>query len=318
MKNDYALMIGNGVNLLTKGHVSWDSLLQKLIDLTKGEVELTDIKKSRFPLLYEEVLLNLLEQGWSEKKVLEEFTYIIENLRYNEMHRQIVSIGAKNIITTNYDFCLEKALGKTIPKSKGKAQKPLKVNYDINGIRFWHIHGDVNRKERIVLGYHEYGNSIQQMDEYFYDEFKRIKMDKRASGTKERDELVIKSLIKRHPEEVVKNIVEVMFTKDVYILGLGMEVQEMDLWWLINKRARYSKLVTNKIVYYTEKKDTEDYLDKINLLKTMNVDVVEFELDNNDYMTIYKKSIEDIKFKIGTNTIKHKEIHEYIVSKNIL
>ena len=45
---------------------------------------------------------------------------------------------------------------------------------------------------------------------------------------------------------------ELMFRTNVYIVGFGMGFSEIDIWWLLNKRARMiqeDKCISNTITY---------------------------------------------------------------------
>lgn len=56
--------------------------------------------------------------------------------------------------------------------------------------------------------------------------------------------------------------VELFFNTNVYIAGFGMSFSEIDIWWLLNKRARFMlkiPQITNEITYlYDTNYDKED------------------------------------------------------------
>ncbi|MCJ8326248.1 MAG: hypothetical protein MJK08_04015 [Campylobacterales bacterium] len=104
------------------------------------------------------------------------------------------------------------------------------------------------------------------------------------------------------------------FNTDIHILGFGLDYSEIDLWWILNKRARLGRTqkLKNKIFFYTKKltyqecdklttKEKEkckqkikENDEKINLLKSFNVLVEEFNVKN--YAELYKETIQKIKF----------------------
>jgi hypothetical protein len=71
--------------------------------------------------------------------------------------------------------------------------------------------------------------------------------------------------------------VELFFMNHVHIVGFSMDYSEIDLWWILNKRARIMKApekglsLNNEVTYYTTEIDSP----KRHLLEAMNVEVVE-------------------------------------------
>jgi hypothetical protein len=88
--------------------------------------------------------------------------------------------------------------------------------------------------------------------------------------------------------------IDLFFSTNVHIIGLSLDYSETDLWWLLNKRARFSadSLVSNKVYFYTNQITNE----KADLLKSFNVIVVNLQLVNGDYKKMYSTAIAKMNF----------------------
>jgi len=86
--------------------------------------------------------------------------------------------------------------------------------------------------------------------------------------------------------------VDLFFSSNVHIIGFSLDYSETDIWWLLNKRARFAadKLVKNKIFFYTDTIDEE----KHGLLKSFGVSVVITPIEGDDYKGMYKSAIENM------------------------
>jgi nicotinamide riboside kinase len=92
--------------------------------------------------------------------------------------------------------------------------------------------------------------------------------------------------------------VDLFFSTNVHIVGLSLDYCETDLWWVLNKRARFvaDGLVSNKIYFHTNQMDEE----KMGLLRSFNIDVVITEVVKDDYKGMYESSIKKIQSKAGS------------------
>ena len=101
----------------------------------------------------------------------------------------------------------------------------------------------------------------------------------------------------------MKNWIDAFIMGDVYILGLGLDFSETDLWWLLNRKFN-EKANHGKVYFYEPAKKSQK--EKILLLKVFGVDVIDlgFKTENKDgkeeidYVDFYKKAISDIKEKL--------------------
>ena len=106
-----------------------------------------------------------------------------------------------------------------------------------------------------------------------------------------------------------KTWMDTFFFSDVHIIGLGLDFQEIDLWWLLNKRYRYIKtahtfpskyrdLSINNHIYYYGKVSQEVKA----VLEAYGVHT-EYANDSqdsvNDWTKFYENLIAKIKEKIN-------------------
>lgn len=270
---DIALLIGNGVNSISKG-VLWGELLNELISkFGNNEINNNDRNKP-FPLFYEEIFLlalrsNKIKKEYEIKKFIAEK---VSEIQPNPVHQMIWDLKPAHVMTVNYEFLLE---GTEDCRNIGIIQETLYSifrKFEINGTTYWHLHGDCNHPMSINLGYEHYCGQLQQMRNYV------------ASGThytskKLEQKPLIRRLGTKGQLKSIQSWIDLFFTKDIHIIGMTMDFVEMDIWWLLSYRTRqmsYRKkaAIKNKIFYYIP----EEYLKlasfKITLLEANGVKVV--------------------------------------------
>lgn len=117
------LLLGNGLNRLPyeagKG-ISWNDLLESLInEFSKGNIQNNDESSKPFPLLYEEILSYAINQrkkeseNEEEKEIKEHIATKIREIIPNDSHKLLKKCRFSNILTTNYDYLIEQAIGET-------------------------------------------------------------------------------------------------------------------------------------------------------------------------------------------------------------
>ena len=163
------LLIGNGINNINNKE-SWENLLESITKKCKVSRTVGINSDKPFPLLYEEIYLR--SNGIPELSLKKFIANEVQNIQENEIHKLIRDIGFKDIITTNYEYTLQginESMTKIVIKNKGKIRESkysIFRHNEINGTRFWHIHGECNVPGSITLGYEHYGGQLQQMRNY--------------------------------------------------------------------------------------------------------------------------------------------------------
>ena len=109
MRKEAVLLVGNGINRLSQDY-SWENLLEDLIAYIGKKHTIQFKKEKPFTLLYEEIYLRARKyRGKNEIKLKEKITELMGNLKVNEFHTKFLNLGVKHILTTNYDYNLERS-----------------------------------------------------------------------------------------------------------------------------------------------------------------------------------------------------------------
>jgi hypothetical protein len=286
----FSLLVGNGINNLVPNN-SWQDLLEDMVRFCEVEGLINHRSTKPFPLLYEEIFLKSLQM--SRRKENELKTFIarkVAQIEPNALHERIREFAIDDIITTNYEFSLE---GQVPVKNKGVIEEKVYSvfrHYEVNSIRYWHIHGDCRVPNSINLGFEHYGGQLQQMRNYV------------VSGTHyERVGLTKHPFIKRlkAKESMGLSWIDLFFTTDIYIVGLSLDFVETDLWWLLTYRARqlYYRSrpdITNKIVYFLPREYKEAALVKLDFLAANGVQVVD-SIPGTDTLQYYHQVLDYIE-----------------------
>lgn len=226
-------------------------------------------------------------------------------MKPNVLHTSIMTSKARHIMTTNYDYCFEKSICdkfsdvQSSNPSTGERSHSLHRKYPLGDKTVWHIHGegdDVKIKETkssypfqsIMIGFQQYARYLYKIQEY-------------CSGMKGKFPAISSKVIE--PEEYSKNIlswVDVFFTHDIVILGLGFDFSEFHLWWLLTYRRKMQLInsrISNSIKYYyadnpnpPEPKDVRHDLNaaKHDMLKALGVECISFIVKEDiDYFDGY-------------------------------
>ncbi|MGA8146168.1 MAG: SIR2 family protein [Gallionellaceae bacterium] len=294
--NKNALLIGNDINSLSPGY-DWAQLLKDLVKDVGAKNKINDLRE-QFPLFYEEICIYAETHGTKSENDIKRFIgNKVQGLRPNKIHTDLLNLGIKEVLTTNYEFTLEQALKKTPPKLKNEGRVSetrysIFRHYKAKNVRFWHIHGDAHTPNSIALGYEHYSGYLQAMRNYV------------VSGTGDsykdfRPDPITKKLRSNNPNEI-ESWLDVFFTHDVHIVGLGLDFVEIHLWWLLTFRARAaikrSELnIQNKIYYYCPKQREDLDRTKLRFLRANNVLVQACDRPNEDKSIYYKNVIRKIK-----------------------
>ncbi|MHB0966568.1 MAG: SIR2 family protein [Bellilinea sp.] len=259
---EQVLLLGNGINDLTNNY-NWSNLINALadhLDLPRPKSE----NPLSFPLLYEKLYLaNLKKMKIPENELKSFIVEQIKNLKPNEAHNRINDLGFSEIMTTNYDYVIENSLGFDKFDNAGVVKESTYSVFRClknEKTKVWHLHGEINSPNTILLGYEQYSGQLQHIRNYA------------VSGTKkEYKSFQSPSLVSQIKRGEVKNNswLDSFLTKDIHIVGLSLEYAESDLWWLITFRARKkleNKLkIMNTIIYYYPQEYEEKIAEKLEM-----------------------------------------------------
>ena len=274
------LLIGNGINNVHSNY-EWTDLLKNLISYIQPKKEIK-LNNKPFPLLYEEICLEAIRNKDLTEQELKNFiAKEVLLLEPNEIHKKILDLNIRNILTTNYDFTFEKLLINDVTRlnNAGRVKETtfnLFRQYSLDGYTFWHIHGDANSPQAITLGYEQYSGYLQHMRNYAVT----------GTGTsyKTRFDSILKQLklgVKLNNDSWLN----FFFTSNVYILGLTLDFIEIHLWWLLTFRQRTiiksEYQLANNIFYFYPEDLHEKIVDKLELFKVVGVDPIPISNGNN-------------------------------------
>lgn len=278
------LLVGNGINRLSKDY-SWENLLDELIIDIGKENAIEHRKTKPLTLLYEEIFFRSRKYlDKDEIGLKKKISDLVNKLKRNEFHKKFLNLGTTHILTTNYDYNLEKSAYGSVENGKSVNVSPeRKYNLfrrrQINNQYIWHIHGEAEIPNSITLGHEHYSGYLQKMRNHLTD--------------------------KNHERN---SWVDLFIESDVHIVGLSLDYTEIDLWWLIIYKER-EKLKHNgknydyigKTVFHHFSRPTDSERDdgaklaKLSLLKSYGVEIKEELVKEEEYDKAYNKFIENFQ-----------------------
>lgn len=295
------LFLGNGFSrTVFQDMPSWGDLFDGVNKSTDNYTilyeisRLSDRNRGRDETAVKEDLIQRIKATFSEKSIrrdirgLEEFGVLLQ--------RNNIS----NIITTNYDNGIECILynkcgyrewtQKSMTPERVYSIRTYKILYNDDtghSVKLWKIHGDFERIKSVTLGYDQYCGALSRLINY-------VKGNYKSSQSENRIECKV-AMKEKCLNQNFDNIswVELFFRTNLYIVGFGLEFSEIDIWWLINKRARYMLEVpalNNTITYvYNEQYENEEKKPAIfSSLRAFDVRLKPVNADANYISNIFK------------------------------
>lgn len=284
------LFLGNGL-LRACGGQSWDALLQTM---TKRS-DLPSSLASSMPLRAILITGNQVQASLKSNPLLYG-TPLPEDK--NQPVRDLLAGGFDHILTTNYSYELEAAaqpdallvksrlpgMMKNVSPSGRADSKYLLSTYNefsYQGVlnRIWHIHGEARKPGSIVIDHNAYAMLLGRYIEHM-----------KQAGHK-----YIRAA-ESHSEFPMYSWLDAFITGDVYFLGFGLDYSEIDIWWLMERKAREQANV-GKIHYFDI--GTVGFNEKQELLKALGCQVhncgfVDRYGAKIDYLEFYKAAIQEI------------------------
>lgn len=166
-----------------------------------------------------------------------------------------------DILTTNYDGLVEYLLlsqnAKFISQNNSEKIYSIRRNYvyEYNKklITLWKVHGDAVAPKSVMLGLDHYCGAIGKMDDFIKHGRLGGKMTDNPMKMK------FSNKTKSDEKEIApfqfQTWVNLFFAATVYFIGFGLDFSETDIWWLLNKRARFKEKleISNEIFFYAPK-----------------------------------------------------------------
>lgn len=288
-KNERYLFLGNSINQLHNGAMTWKGLLEKVKNEAKIVIDLDDRKSNT--LLFEEMAFAIENgKGPIEDNIHQLKVMLAKNAIDLEPHQQIIDLvncgHYQHYMTTNYDYCIEKCMVSGYNGINGKANKRPKYSmnrYNLVGkSKVWHLHGECNNgyngsiasypEASILIGFEHYSDYLEKVH--------RMVKDDTGKGL---GELM---------DKAKENWVHLFFSRDIDIMGFGMDYAENHLWFLLNFRARLLRKrasIRNSIRWIIPEFGKEKNRDKIQILTALDVKVIYVKAAPGDYEGFYKE-----------------------------
>ena len=291
-----ALLIGNGLNRCYEQKnpgISWYALLQDFAKTNGVEF----VPDNPFPLEFE-CLVNAICEKSKDSTEQKLFEVIISKAKSaiaekvadlnpvpDSLHHRFMRLPISEILTTNYDYVLERAWSPNVeirPDAEAKNNRndkiPIETKYSlyrkasIDGKNFYHIHGEAKKAETLCLGFKHYTRTAGKMSDLVRFQKFQEKLEK--------------------GEPLNSNTwLDLMFTHDIHIVGLALDSCEIDLWWLLTYRAfvyhmnpEIRKHITNTITLY----DTSPNASKQSLFGRLLVEYIPVTVVDNNFTAAYE------------------------------
>lgn len=289
------LVLGNGFSRsIFKGMPSWEHIFKEFESAIKN-----------YTILYEVSLLKGKKR--TDNEVKQELVHEIKTshtlekidrnvLDLDKFGEHLVQNNVYNIITTNYDKGIELILcdicGYEEIEPDGLVKEEIYsirtfkeyINRKSNHhLKLWKIHGDIDRIKSITFGFDQYCGSLSKLSEYIKGNYKSDKGPvcevpmKQKCETQQFDNL---------------SWAELFFNSNIYIVGLGLDFSEIDIWWLLNKHIRIKREapeVQNSIYYiFNNQYDNKDEKKEIfEALEAFQVECQGIDSDENYIKNIF-------------------------------
>lgn len=264
-----SLLIGNGVNRLS-GAGSWRDVLAGLAEFVqKRDVIMRDIDVKPFTLVFEEVFMRAARaRHLEELQLKKEAARLVGEMPSAEPHSRIMGLGTRHVLTTNYDYNLEKGTGlKHTDANFRKEQKYSLFRRCQTGAQFvWHIHGEINAPASLALGHDHYSGSLHHIRDYLVT---------RSTRANRKKSPFIRGFVNFDGASDTYSWLDVFLRDNVHIFGFSMDYTEIELWWLLSfkERFRLQRHQVGRTLFYA-KEGNQRERPKLAILESFGVEVV--------------------------------------------
>lgn len=288
------LLLGNGISR-TYNAKSWDTIIKDCISKYSASCSFEEIKNMPANMQIVVATNNNVDK---ELACIQKSLIKVISEEEKSLIRVLDSLKIADVLTTNYDYNIEQAFGckcssysfqqirrwtKEVTDKEGAFNlfQYSKIEESDHVKRIWHIHGDICRKNSMVMGHYYYGKLLYQLQNHLQSSIQTVKTNnsKRISFKP-------------------TSWVDYFMVGNVYILGLNMYLTETDLWWLLECKKR--NFPDTKVVFYqAEQKKNCNIEMMMNLLDNVEI-IYDIPLLNENYEQFYKDIIFDINTRIST------------------
>lgn len=315
---DDCILFGNGFNRLNSNNPSWTDLLKESSKF--GEL-ITDVPPTS---QYESAYLQFAQKQIKDSSVTREFDFKqqmanrLREIQSSELTVQLRDCGVRLFLTPNFDYAFYNC-GDNDPQfvARDNSEKVYSIHrwheYNINGqnIVVYPYHGEIQYPQTIELGYDHYCGAIGKIDSYIKGHYTFNSLSKNPIPSISK-RLKDKSLCQlgdfsSNSRQVFPNIlswIDAFFFTNLHIIGFGLDFAEIDVWWILNRRARLliDGKISNDIYYYHTGPNTDaGTISKLQLLEEYGVrvsrvdDIPKNDSGEIDYAAIYTTQMNNLK-----------------------
>ena len=324
------LLLGNGICRAYNG-VSWNGLLDEIKDKDRFPHE---AYRYVMPMPLKAAMLTGNCLGARMRDLVKENregdsgygwnSFVSTTPEMQDSIKRLADLGFDYILTTNYSYEIEASLlpEGSITRTRilslmdycevDNAQTHFLINTfnTVDGLPVWHVHGEARKPDSMIIGSFYYGKLLRRC-------IARLEGASEAKTAGKAAEF--KKNIKDGNAQKIGSWIDAFVLGDVYILGLGLDLSEADLWWLIEYKSNNADLC-GKTVFYDPAKDqnglclvddhlkcekTSEYICSRScqdlLLDVHSVDKKDLGVTikgHDDYKVFYEKAIADLKDSI--------------------
>jgi len=168
-KNNCILLLGNGVNL-TNHQKDCAGMLKSIEGSTKQPIVTKD-NPEPFSMMFDSLLFEKRRFGFEKNKLYKtKLAHHCKKMPTGKAHQDVLNLGYRCILTTNYDHGLQKAwlsdgLIENSPVRESKFN--LFRRYFLDGAELWHIHGDCKVINSLTIGFDDYVRQLCEIRAYY-------------------------------------------------------------------------------------------------------------------------------------------------------
>lgn len=330
------ILFGNGFNRLSSDEYNWDNVLKFAFESE------TIVKNAPNTHLFECLLqddkscgkINAIEDARKTKiaKRLDELRIKARKTdnQTSLMLKELIDTQVRFYLTTNYDDTFDCTLLKNnyALSLQDNTEHIFSLHRRKTFVRreesdmemvLWNIHGTMQSPKTMMLGYDHYIQSVGKVidylnnggnmpsDKYLKNSYQVYKKENPDTFKKEYLPYILWRITNESTEQI-KYWPDLFFLSDVHIIGFGMDLAESDIWWILDKRARFIKSqdqsrwkyrIDNKIYYYGNLDKDKEVLKC--LLEKYGIIVISSEnpINSKQYAEAYKTWIMKMKENIN-------------------
>ena len=273
------LILGNGI--IYDQSISWNKLIESVcrdeIDISKYEKKDDDGQFKHFYV--PNSILTMATSIIRDSERRKQYVKILNNQTCvsNSYIDRLLKVKWDAVLTTNYTYEIEASINPSYPRLSNEAKRNYAPCYvDKKDSKYllhmcnhistehpgiWHIHGELRRPTSMILSHDEYARFIQML----------LNHNKARSDDYHRS----------FEELKITSWVDYFIVGDVYVLGLGMDFSEFDLWWLLGRRLR-EKSGHGKMVFYEPFSEKNKYKQLALSDSGVSVKTLNKNIDNGD------------------------------------